>query len=170
MTWKLPFDNKKSVVIALLVLFLLFVSYGVFAAEIEVGPTYTGEFNGGTGLVVTERVFDGKIDIGVALMGEQTWEGITVGNNGNVFFAFVAKRPERWWKVLPSEVTFGAAHWIKTDKNLIGSRQGFMLGIKWRFKERYSAGIRHWSNSGVVKPNRGQDFPNLGLVLTGDFY
>ena len=164
------FDNKTPLVIAIVVVIVIFSLYNcrsAVATELEIGATYTGEFNGGIGIAITERVFNGKIDLGIALMGEQEFNGEVTGNNGNVFFAFVAKKPQSWWAVLPSEVSIGAAGWIKTDDRLIGSQLGYMLGLKWRFTKHIGIGIRHWSNAGIVRPNRGQDFPNIWIGLNG---
>jgi len=156
MTFKLPFDNKKPVIIAIIILIALFTSYKAFSTELQVGPTYTGEFNGGIALVLSERVLDNKIDFGFSLFSEQTFNGQTTSNNGNVFVAFVATKPDKFWKFLPTEVSLGAVHWVKTDDRLIGSKQGYQLGIKYRFGQ-FSVGILHESNAGIVRPNRGQD-------------
>ena len=153
---KLPLNNKKSVVIAILVLIALFAGYKTYATEIGIGATYTGEFNGGMAITLAERVLDGKMDIGIAMISEQTFKEKTTSNNGNVFVNFVATKPEKWWRILPSEVLIGSAYWIKTDDRLIGSQLGYKLGIKWRFGQ-LAIGFDHWSNAGTVKPNRGQD-------------
>ena len=162
MNWKLPFDNPKTIVFVLLGIILLFSAYKAYATEIEVGPAYTGEFNGGIGLTLSERILDGKIDIGIALIGEQEWNDKVTSNNGNVFAVFVASKPETWWKIAPSEISIGAAYWVNTDDRLIGSELGYMLGIKYRFGEHFSIGIRHWSNAGIKRPNRGQDLLAFG--------
>ena len=155
------FNNPSKAVIAIVAIILLFFSYKAFATEVELGATFTGEFNGGSGLVLMERVLDDKIDLGVALISEQEWEDVQVGNNGNVFAAYVAQKPDTWWRGLPSEVSIGATHWIKTQSPINGCKQGFMLGLKWRIND-WSIGVRHWSNAGICKPNRGQDLLTFG--------
>jgi hypothetical protein len=158
---KLPFNNKKATLYAIIAVIVIFLSYKAKATEVAVGGTYTSGFNGGMGIILSERVMKDKIDVGLSLISDQTFNGKTTGNNGNVFADFIAVRPESWWKVLPSEVTIGGAYWIKTDDRLIGSQLGYKLGLKWRINDGLSVGIAHWSNSGTVRPNRGQD---LGYV------
>lgn len=155
-------NNPKPVVFVVLVIIALFATYKAKATEMEVGPTFTGQFNGGVGLLITERVLDNKLDLGIALIGDQEWNGQTTANNGNVFLAYVAEKPSSWVKLFPSEVSIGAAYWIKTDDRLVGSQLGYNLGLKWRLTEQASVGIRHWSNAGTVKPNRGQDLLTFG--------
>lgn len=156
------FDNPKPVVYAIVGIILLFSAYKCQATEIEFGPTYTGEFNGGAALTISERFLDGKMDFGITLVGEQEDNGLTIPNNGNVWVAFVAEKPAGWWAIAPSEVHIGAAYWIEEQKYLIGSRQTYLLGLKWRFKDHYSIGIRHWSNAGTTDLNQGQDVLTFG--------
>lgn len=155
------FNNPKKVVIVLVVFVLLFMSYKAFAAEVEIGPTFTGEFNGGMALNYMERF--GPVDIGMTLVSDQTWEDgkYSVGNNGNVWLAFIAERPENWWVVLPSEMSIGPAVWIKEYPPIAGCRMGYTLGLKWRFGQ-FSIGARHWSNAGICEANRGQDLLTFG--------
>jgi hypothetical protein len=148
------FNNPQKTIIAIVIVLSLFLGYKAFAGEVEVGPTWTSGLNGGVGLTFSERVFEG-VDLGVALISEQTYKGETIGNNGNVWLAYVAERPAHWWAVLPSDVSIGAAYHIQTSR-LIGCHQGFLLGMKWRFGD-WGVGIRHWSNAGVCERNRGQD-------------
>lgn len=156
------FNNPPKAIIAIVAVLALFFAYkGCEATELELGPTFTGEFNGGYGLVLTERFLDNKLDFGVALIGEQEWEDVRVENNGNVFVSFVATKPEHWWNVLPTEVHAGATHWIKAQAPINGCKQGYLLGLKWRIND-WSIGVRHWSNAGTCKPNRGQDLLTFG--------
>lgn len=163
---KLPFNNPKPVQAAIVLLILSFLAYMYFnqaeAGEFEAGPTFTGEFNGGAGIVYSERVLNDKLDIGVQLISEQSWDDKQVGNNGGVWTAFIAHKPERWWRVLPDELSIGASYWIKTDEHLIGCNLGYQLGFRWRFGQ-WSIGPRHWSNAGTCKPNRGQDMLTIGF-------
>jgi len=157
------FNNPKKAVVMILIVIGLFIAYKAKATEIEGGATYASGFNDGYALSLIERVGGDKFDLGVTLVGEQTYEreNTIVENNGSIWFGYVAKKPERWWAVLPTEVTIGAAHWIETNR-FIGCQQGYMLALKWRFLEDASIGIRHWSNAGVCKPNRGQDLLTIG--------
>ena len=159
------FDNPKKAVYLILGFLALFFSYLFFApeadgAELELGPTYTGEFNGGFGLVFSERFAD-KYDIGVSLISEQSWEAVNIGNNGNVWAAYVAKKPENWWGILPSEFAVGPNVWIKNQSPINGCNLGYMLNMKWRI-HNFSVGVRHWSNAGACSPNRGQDLLTFG--------
>lgn len=153
-------NNPKPVVIAIVVIIVLFGSYKAFATEMELGATFASEFNGGYSLSIRERFID-KIDVGVTLVSEQDYKGTTLSNNGVIWAAFVAKKPETWWKVLPSEVAIGATHWIETSP-FIGCQQGYMLNLRWRLPGNWVAGVWHGSNAGVCKPNHGQDLLTLG--------
>lgn len=150
------FNNRKPVAIAVLVFVLLFASYQAFAGEFEVGPTFTSEFNGGAGLTYSQRVMP-KLDLGVSLISSQEWDDgrVSIGNNGNVWLAFVAERPASW-RYVPHELTIGPSVWIKTQSPINGCVLGYTLGFKYRFGD-WGVGWRHWSNAGTCKPNRGQD-------------
>jgi hypothetical protein len=160
---KIPklFNNPGKAIVAILLVITLFVAYKAKATEIELGPTYTGEFNGGAALTLSERFAD-KIDVGVAIISAQSWERVNIGNNGNFWFAYVAERPDTWWKPLPSEVHIGGAYWFKTQSPINGCKESYLLGLKWRFGDHASVGIRHWSNAGICSPNRGQDLLTFG--------
>lgn len=158
------FDNPKPAVIAIILVILLFAAYKqASATEMELGPTYASGFNNGAGLVLSERVLNQKVDVGIALISGQDYdkENLRLSNNGNVFATFVAQKPENWWKVLPAEVHIGAAYWIETNR-FIGDELGYHLAVKWRVTEHLSINVRHWSNAGTVKPNRGQDLLTVG--------
>lgn len=156
------FNNPKPVVVVIILIILLFSAYKANATEMEIAATYTGEFNGGVALSISERLFDNKMDIGVSLISEQEWENVSIGNNGNVWAAFIATKPDNWWMVLPTEVSIGPSAWIKTQSPINGCILGYMLGLKWRLGDHSSVGIRHWSNAGTCKPNRGQDLLTFG--------
>jgi hypothetical protein len=157
------FNNPRAAVVIILVLIVLFFAYKANATEAEIGATYASKFNSGVAIVMTERFLDNKMDVGVALIGEQDYdkENIVVGNNGNIFVAFVASKPASWWIVLPAEAHIGMAYWIETNR-FIGDELGYQLALKWHFGKHATLGIRHWSNAGTVKPNRGQDLLTLG--------
>lgn len=157
------FDNPKLAIIGIVIVIALFIAYQAKATEVEVGATYAGKFNDGYALTLIER-FGDKFDLGVTLVGEQSYKDGVVENNGAVWFGYVAKRPENWFKVMPSEVTIGAAHWIETNR-FIGCQQGYMLNLKWRVYKNASVGVRHWSNAGICKPNRGQDLLTFGWMF-----
>jgi hypothetical protein len=63
----------------------------------------------------------------------------------------------------------GAAYKTETDE-LNGSRLNFAEQLGWRFPRQENGGqvefaIRHLSNAGLKKPNRGQDFLTLAYVF-----
>ena len=147
--------------IGILLVITLFVAYKAKATELEVGAAYTGEFNGGVGLTLSERFAD-KIDLGVALFSDQQWEAVDVDNNGNFWFAYVAEKPATWVVGLPDEVHIGGGYWFKTQTPINGCKETFLLGLKWRLGDHASVGIRHWSNAGICSPNRGQDLLTFG--------
>lgn len=157
------FNNPKKAVYVIVAILVLFLAYKANASEVEFGPTYTGEFNGGAGLIFTER-FGDKIDLGIALFSDQEWDEGTdrVNNNGMVFGSFIAPKPESWWTVLPSEVQVGAGMWFKEQNPINGCYATFHMGLKWYLGDRATVNIRHWSNGGVCKGNRGQDILTFG--------
>jgi hypothetical protein len=63
----------------------------------------------------------------------------------------------------------GAAYKTETDE-LNGSRLNFAEQFGWRFPRQENGGqvefaLRHISNAGIKKPNRGQDFITLAYVF-----
>jgi hypothetical protein len=63
----------------------------------------------------------------------------------------------------------GAAYKTETDE-LNGSRLNFAEQFGWRFPRQENGGrvefaLRHVSNAGIKKPNRGQDFITLAYVF-----
>jgi len=63
----------------------------------------------------------------------------------------------------------GAAYKDKTD-DLNGSNWNFAEQLGWRFPKEASGNrlefaIRHLSNAGIKKPNRGEDFLTLAYVF-----
>jgi hypothetical protein len=143
-------------VLAFVIAFVMMRSCEAEAAEgtIELGPTYTSEFNGGAGLVYTERL--GKHwDVGLMLMSPQQWEQVpTVDTNGGVMVQRIVT-----YKKL--EMGLGAAGWINTSR-LVGCHVGFALSIRYNFSPRVPLTIRHWSNAGSCERNRGQDLLTIG--------
>lgn len=159
------FNNPKKTVYMIVGFIAIFVSYLYFtsdtdAAEMEIGPTFTDEFNGGFALTFSER-FSDKYELGLSVISDQNWDNIQVGNNGNFWAAYVVTRPDNFWKILPSEFLLGANYWIKTESPITGCHVGYILGTKYRFND-FSVGWRHWSNAGSCKPNRGQDLLTFG--------
>lgn len=161
------FDNPKKAVYFIVAFVLLWMGYAFLsdaeAGEVELGPTYTGEFNKGAAIAVSERLA-GHWDVGFGLVSAQTWDEGTdsVGNNGHVWASYVVKRPEKFWKVFPSELGIGPNVWFKDNPPINGCQFGYMLNLKYRFGDRVSVGWRHMSNAGTCRPNRGQDMLMIG--------
>lgn len=164
--WKKILNIPKGAAIGVVLFVLLFIAYNALsasqAAELEVGATYTGEFNKGAALAFSERL-GGRWDVGLGLVSAQTWDdGVdTAENNGHVWGAFVIERPERWYPIFPSELSLGINYWFKENPPINGCQEGYMLGLKYRFKD-FSIGWRHMSNAGTCRPNRGQDLLMFG--------
>ena len=162
------FNNPPKTVLLILLVVGLFLAYGIFnkaraeTTTFEVGPTFTSQFNGGFGIVLSERVLP-RMDVGITLLSSQSWENVSVDNNGNFWAAFVTEKPENWWGFLPDEMYIGANYWVRVQEPINGCHAGYKLGMKWLVKDRYSVGVRHWSNSGICKPNRGQDLLTFGV-------
>ena len=90
---------------------------------------------------------------------------------------WIFEASRRWrlhWKLIDHsglDLFFGAgvAYKTKTD-DLNGSNWNFAEQLGWRFPRRPSGGrveftVRHVSNAGLKKPNRGEDFLTLAYVF-----
>ena len=158
------FNNPKKVVVLIVAFILLFLSYLYFndaeAAEAELGPTYTGEFNGGMALSIVDRFAD-DWDAGLTLFSDQSYENVNLTNNANVWIQYIAHRPERFWTWLPDEIGVGPAFWYKHESPISSCHPGFALSLKKRWGD-FSIAIRHWSNAGICTKNRGQDLLSFG--------
>jgi Lipid A 3-O-deacylase (PagL) len=90
---------------------------------------------------------------------------------------WVFEASRRWrlhWKLIGDSgldlfVGAGAAYKTKTD-DLNGSNWNFAEQLGWRFPRRANGGrvefaIRHVSNAGLKKPNRGEDFLTWAYVF-----
>lgn len=164
------FNNPKKAVIAIVIVILLFISYAALAEddhlEVAIGPTYTGEFNGGVALSLSKR-FHRNFDVGITMVSAQEWEQVDIGNNGAAWMRFVAHRPENWTPLLPAEVYIGANYWFKEQSPINGCKEGFLLGLAWDVSLGSFwpnvIGVDHRSNGGVCNgANRGQDMLMLG--------
>ena len=163
------FQRIKPVLILVVCFLLLFFAYRSANAEgfVEVGPTFTGEFNGGMGITYTERLY-GRFDVGVMWISDQDFSGRNTPTNAGVMGKFVAERPDSFWKILPDELHLGAAYWVDTDDRVIGCHLGFALHIRYYITDSLHTGISHWSNGGSCTDqdgesiNRGQDLLVFG--------
>lgn len=166
------FERLKPVVFLVVGFLLLFFFYKNASAEetsfVEIGPTFTGEFNGGLGLVYTERLY-GRFDVGAMWISDQDFSGRSTPTNAGIMGKFVAERPDSFWKILPHELHLGAAYWVDTDDRVIGCNLGFALHVRYYLTDKLHAGISHWSNGGSCTDedgesiNRGQDLLVIGF-------
>ena len=86
----------------------------------------------------------------------------------------VSRRWRLHWNLIDQSglglfVGFGGAYKIKTD-DLNGSHLNFAEQFGWRFPQQANGGhvefaIRHMSNAGLKKPNKGEDFLTLAYVF-----
>lgn len=155
------FNNKPNVVVAIVIFVLLFgwlvVSEAKAEGTFELGPTWLSGFdNNGYGFVYTERVAE-KWDLGLHLISEQDFYNTVIPNNGGFFVQRVVCKGNFC-------MGLGATRWINTSR-LIGSEFTFGLMVGYQFNDQWGVRIRHWSNAGTKKPNRGQDL----LTLTYTF-
>jgi hypothetical protein len=90
---------------------------------------------------------------------------------------WIFEASRRWrlhWKLIDHSgldlfFGFGAAYITKTD-DLNGSNWNFAEQLGWRFPQLANGGrveftLRHVSNAGLKKPNRGEDFLTLAYVF-----
>jgi hypothetical protein len=90
---------------------------------------------------------------------------------------WVFEASRRWrlhWKAIDHSgmdlfFGFGAAYKTRTD-DLNGSNWNFAEQLGWRFPRQSSGGrvefaIRHISNAGLKKPNKGEDFLTLAYIF-----
>lgn len=59
------------------------------------------------------------------------------------------------------DLGLGLAYMNRVHQNL-GSELNFSLMVRYRFTERWSVAIRHWSNAGTTDNNRGLDVVTVG--------
>ncbi len=165
---KLPFTLPKAAAIAVIVflgLFFLAISCEEAEADtiLEVGAgVLSGEFSGTPILIVAER-FQGKYDIGVGLVGEQTCEcgdfklDLEKETPVPTLAMIFVQRVVTWKRV---ELGLGFGFWNKTSR-VSGSVLMLPLSLKLKLTDRLSLGVRHFSTGGSGRPNLGQDMVSL---------
>lgn len=155
MKFRVPFNNPRGAVAAILVFVLLFTLFR--CQEVEASETLfeagvgvlSGELSEGTMVLVTER-FAGKYDIGIGLVSQQRFAGQDVPNN----MVLRAARVVRWREV---ELSLGIGVWANTTR-VVSQEETFDLGAAWEFSPHNRLHIRHWSNAGQQPTNLGQDY------------
>ena len=177
----------KSASIVVLAI-LLFVSPGEVAADSTGSASFSfdGHFALGAGMTYQ---YDGSkgTTVGVAswstdddryelaafrFLTAQTRFGCALAEPNWVFEA--SRRWRLHWSLIDRSgvelfVGGGAAYINKTD-DLNGSNWNFAEQLGWRFPKqvnghRLEFAIRHVSNAGIKKPNRGEDFLTLAYVF-----
>jgi hypothetical protein len=184
----LAWRNKAHVAAALWIGLAPFLAPRVHAGEEAAAepPDFYGHFALGTGMSVQ---YDGT---STTPLGLATW---TWDNNHYELAAFrfltsqrrigetlaqpnwAFELSRRWrlnWSLIDRSglqlfVGGGAAYKTETDE-LNGSRLNFAEQLGWRFPRQENGGqvefaIRHISNAGLKKPNKGQDFLTLAYVF-----
>lgn len=127
------------------------------------GSSYDYDGTRATALVVTSWTWaDDRYEcVAIRFLSSQVKRGtVLAGPN----WAFQIQR--RWSLVHSSagRLFFGGGAAYKTETDDInGSRLNFAEEILWRFPSFHSGGefqmaLRHMSNAGIKKPNKGQDF------------
>jgi hypothetical protein len=105
-------------------------------------------------------------------VSSQTRLGETLASPNWVFE--VSRRWRLDWSLIDRsglQMFFGGAAAYKTETDeLNGSRLNFAEQLGWRFPRQENGGrvefaLRHISNAGIKKPNRGQDFITLAYVF-----
>jgi hypothetical protein len=127
------------------------------------GSTYQYDGSKGTSLaLVTWTWADDRYELAaIRFLGRQVKRDTVLANPNWVFHG------ERRWSLLHSSggrLFFGGGAAYKNETDVInGSRLNFTEELLWRSPWRPAAGefelaIRHMSNAGLKKPNKGQDF------------
>ncbi len=154
----LPFGNKPEVVVILVIFAVgFFWIRGCNAAEtmLEYGAgVLSGEYSEGQYISIEERFDEGRYSVGFTLMGEQVCqcgEGLVPVD---VNIAIYVSR-NVFWKRL--ELGIGIAWWESINR-AIGSHLTLQPRIAIRITENFDLRLwTHNSNSGLSKPNLGQD-------------
>jgi hypothetical protein len=139
-----------------------------------VGMTYQYDGSTGTTLALASwRTRDDHYELGAfRFLTPQTRLGHALAEPNWVFEA--SRRWRLHWRLLDRsgvDLFFGggAAYKNKTD-DLNGTNWNFAEQLGWRFPKQAGGGrlefaIRHISNAGIKKPNRGEDFLTLAYVF-----
>ena len=139
-----------------------------------VGTTY--QYDGSKGTDMGAATWTSSADhyelAAFRFLSAQTRRGDALSEPNWVFEA--SRRWRLHWKLIEHSgmdlfFGMGAAYKTKTDY-LNGSNWNFAEQLGWRFPKQPSGGrvefaIRHVSNAGLKKPNRGEDFLTLAYVF-----
>ena len=144
--------------------------------HIAVGAGMTYQYDGSKGTtlgVATWSTHDDHYELAAfRFLTAQTRFGSALAEPNWVFEA--SRRWRLHWSLIDRSgvelfIGGGAAYKTKTD-DLNGSNLNFAEQLGWRFPKQASGhrlefAIRHVSNAGIKKPNRGEDFLTLAYVF-----
>lgn len=129
------------------------------AGGLELGLTGVGsDFSDGGMLYYSERVVD-RWDFGIGLISPQEYKGVDIDTNAVISAQFVVRDP--WFGRI--ELGLGPAYFQNSNRAL-GCRFTFHPSIAWA-GDRFTVGIRHFSNGSSCDSNAGQN----GLMFGGRF-
>lgn len=165
MKWSLPFNqgNRKTQIGVVAVLALLLLAFCTTAraepyASFGVGSTVVRGEAPMVDLTITYPEAgpkDADYAIGVSFIGGSEFNG----NQPNQF-AWRAEVLDGFGKF---DVGLGVAYLQNTDA-FNGSHTNFTLSLHYRW-EKWKVSIRHYSNGGTIKPNKGRDMLYFSRVF-----
>jgi hypothetical protein len=150
--------------------------FGVPAGHLALGAGMTYQYDGSKGTdlgVATWVSSQDRYEVAAfRFLSAQTRRGDPLAEPNWIFEA--SRRWRLHWKLIDHSgmnlfFGMGAAYKTRTD-DLNGSNWNFAEQLGWRFPQQVHGGrvefaIRHVSNAGLKKPNRGEDFLTLAYVF-----
>lgn len=133
------------------------------------GTYYSFESTGGEVVPLTMTWDEGRWEIGVFHFSEQVF----ADNAGNVellarpYWGTSVSRRFRIYERGPLRAIFGFGLSYRTETDVLSATHwnfSSQFGLQYQapaFPATFELSARHWSNGGVRKPNRGQDFAVL---------
>jgi hypothetical protein len=149
---------------------------GVLDGHLALGAGMTYQYDGSKGTNLGVATWTSREDhyevAAFRFFSPQTRRGDPLAEPNWIFEA--SRRWRLHWKLIDHTgldlfFGFGVAYKTKTD-DLDGSNWNFAEQLGWRFPQLANGGrvefaLRHVSNAGLKKPNRGEDFLTLAYVF-----
>jgi len=149
---------------------------GIQDGHLAVGAGMTYQYDGSKGTNLGVATWTSREDhyevAAFRFFSPQTRRGDPLAEPNWIFEA--SRRWRLHWKLIDHTgldlfFGFGVAYKTKTD-DLDGSNWNFAEQLGWRFPRMANGGrvefaLRHVSNAGLKKPNRGEDFLTLAYVF-----
>jgi hypothetical protein len=149
---------------------------GVLDGHLALGAGMTYQYDGSKGTNLGVATWTSRADhyevAAFRFLSPQTRRGDPLAEPNWIFEA--SRRWRLHWKLIDHTgldlfFGFGVAYKTKTD-DLDGSNWNFAEQLGWRFPRLANGGrvefaLRHVSNAGLKKPNRGEDFLTLAYVF-----